>query len=98
MHGSPNFRPPQQDDARQRRQRRPPRRRFNWAFVLVPAAILPVFWIINGIEPAGTWDDVMDFLNVKNRERYTMLCCLGLGVVAVVWVVRILRGKGDEEA
>ncbi len=89
------YRPP---IVRRRRRRRPPRRRFNWAFVLVPAAILLVLWIISGVEPAGTWGDVMNFLDVKNRERYTMLGCLGLVVVAVVLAARILRGKGDEES
>ncbi len=90
----PQFRPPQQAYRRRRKQTR--RRKFNWAFVLVPAAVLILLWIISGIEPAGTWDDVMDFLKVNNRERYTMLACLGLLCVAIVWIARIF-GKDKED-
>ena len=39
----------------------------------------------------------MDFLNVKNCERYTMLMCLSLVCVAVVTIARIFRkGKNEE--
>ena len=67
------------------------------AFVLVPAGILLLCWIIKGIEPAGTWEEVMDFLDIKNRERYTMLFCLGLVVVAIIAIARILKPSRDEE-
>ena len=80
------------------RPRKPkPKRRFRWAFVLVPAAVLLVLWIISGIEPAGSWDDVMDFLKVRNRERYTLLACLGLVIVAIAAIARIMRGPDQDE-
>ncbi len=91
----PQFRPPQQAYRRRRKQAR--RRKFNWAIVLVPAAVLILLWIISGIEPSGTWDDVMDFLNVKSREKYTLLMCLCLVCVAIIWIARIFRKDSKDE-
>jgi len=93
--GPPGLGP--QGRPRLRRRRRRSRRRFNKAFLLVPAAVLILLWLIGGIEPAGTWDDVMDALNVQNRERYTMLMCLCLVCVAVVTTCHIFRKSKDEE-
>ena len=87
--------PPQQ--AYRRRRKQASRRKFNWAFVLVPAAVLILLWIISGIEPAGNWEEVMDFLNVKNRERYTLIMCLCLVCVAIVWIARIFRKDKEEQ-
>ena len=31
-------------------------------------------------EPGVTWDGVMDALRIKNRERYTQLAMIGIGL------------------
>ena len=72
-----------------RRQRR--RKRFRWELVLIPLAIFLFAWIYRGIEPAGTWDDMIDFLRVRSRERYTMLGCLGIVIVATCSILKALR-------
>ncbi len=94
---------------RQRRQpgrrpvvivRRPhrPRTTVRWSVLLVPLAILFAAWVISGIQPAGTWKEVMDFLHVKNRERYTQLACLGVALIAIVAIARVLGyGRGKKE-
>jgi len=83
---------------RPRSSRKPkPKWRFRWAFVLVPAAVFLALWIISGIEPAGTWDDLMDFMKVRNRQRYTLLACLGLVIVAIVATARVLRPSEDDQ-
>lgn len=61
------------------------------------AAILLAAWLVSGIEPAGSWDDLMDFLSVtKNRGRYTMLAVAGVVATVIVAVARIL-GYGRKE-
>ena len=83
---------------RRKRRKQPERWRPKWFLLLVPAAILLGAYVISHIEPAGTWDDVMDALRIRNRERYTMLMCLGLFIVGVVAIARVLRdhGKGKD--
>ena len=80
------------------RPRRPKLKwRFRWAWVWVPAAALLTLWVIHGIEPAGSWDDLMDFMNVHQRNRYTQLAVLGLVTVAIVAIARVLKPPSDEE-
>ena len=86
--------------ARPRRKRRKPPQRWRpkWSILLVPAAILLGAYVISHIEPAFTWDQVMRELGIRNRERYTMLMCLGLVIVGIVAIARVLRDdkKGKE--
>ena len=81
------------------RPRRPRHRwRSRWPLLLVPAAILLAAYVISHIEVAVTWDDVMDALDIRDRERYTMLAVLGCLCVACVWIAKVLRDdKKDEE-
>ena len=83
---------------RRRQQARPQRWRPKWSILLVPVAILLGAYVIAHVEPAFTWDDVMDALDIENRERYTMLMCLGLFIVGIVSIARVLRdhGKGKD--
>ena len=91
----PPYPQPQQADAHTRRRRRPRRRRFRWFLLSIPIAILAANWIAQGIEPAFSWDDVLDALNVRDRSRVTMLATLGVLVTAAVAIVRVVRGRGD---
>ena len=81
------------------RPRQPKHRwRIKWSLLLIPAAILLAAYVVSHIELAVTWDDVMDALNIRNRERYTMLATLGCLCVGCVWIAKVLRDdKKDEE-
>ena len=86
------VRPPR--TAPQRRRRWRPR----WSLLLIPAAILLGAYVISHVELAFTWDDVMDALDIRDRQRYTMLAVLGCLCVAGVWIAKVLRDdrKGEE--
>lgn len=81
--------------------RRPRRRRKkwhpHWEILWIALAVAACVWLVNSVEPGITWDEVMDWLNVRDRERYSQLCVLGILLVAVCLVWRILRGGGEEE-
>lgn len=70
---------------------RPVRFRFGW--LLVPLSLLGMAYILHHIRPVISWDDVMEFLNVKNRERYTMLAILCLISVFIVAATKIIGRK-----
>jgi len=71
----------------------PPRRKFQWGWVLVPLAVLGMAYLLGHTKPAVTWEQIMDFLHVHNRERYTMLLHLCLALTFVVAAARILGHK-----
>lgn len=86
------VRPPRKP--RQRRRRWRPR----WSLLLIPAAVLLGAYVISHIELAFTWDDVMDALDIRDRQRYTMLAVLGCLCVAGVWIAKVLgNDKKDEK-
>ena len=70
--------------------------RFHWQIVWIVAAILLAAVIISQAEPAFTWEDVMDALHVKNRERYTRLAVLGLTLIGTTAVFRLLSNRRDK--
>lgn len=72
---------------------RPQRWRFRWEIAAVVLALMAALWILRGIEPSFAWEDVMDALHVRHRERYTQLAVLGLTLVGIVLVYRICRSR-----
>ena len=72
-------------------------RRFRWYLITVPLAIWFLLWLSRGIQPSLSWDQVMDNLQVSNRERFTQFVVLGVLVTAGVIVLRILRGPREED-
>ncbi len=89
----------QQDDETQQAPQAPhparpqPRLQFHWAWILVPAALLLMAYVLHHSQSAVTWEQIMDMLGVHNRERYTMLFHLCLALTLVVATVRILRHR-----
>ena len=61
--------------------------RIEW--ILIPLVLLVLMYLGQG-RPVLTWDRVMDYLNVHDKDRYTMLFHLGLIVIGVVAVAKIL--------
>lgn len=66
---------------------------FRIGWLLVPLSLLGMAYILHHIQPVISWDDVMGFLNVKNRERYTMLAILCLVSVSIVAAAKIIGRK-----
>ena len=77
---------------------RPSRKRgeFRWGIVFVIAILLLLAWMASGARAGLSWDRVMDFLHVKNRERYTQLAVLGVAICAILGIARVLGWKKDE--
>jgi hypothetical protein len=66
---------------------RPRQPRFRWALALVPLACFFAAWVLSHIEPTLDWDNISNFLGVRNRGRYSMLavlCLLLIGILAVI--------------
>jgi len=66
------------------------KRRFRWELLWIIGATLVAAWFVSGIKPSGTWDDVMEWLNVQNRPRYSRVAIVGILAVAAVTLARIL--------
>ena len=77
---------------RKRRKRWRP----NWAILWVIVALLGITWLLHHIEPAVTWEDVMDYLHVHNRERYSQLAVLGIILTAICFAWQIAKGNKDD--
>jgi len=73
-----------------------PQWQFRWGLVLIPAVILLVAWFFHGVDLSGAWQDIMDLLHVRNKQRYSMLAVLGLVTVAIVLITKVLSKKEDE--
>ncbi len=79
----------------------PTRRRYRDAvrleYLLVPLLLLGVMWVLSGVDGAAfSFDDVMDGLNVQQRNQYRHIATLGLIVVAAVWIVKVLKSSDKQ--
>jgi hypothetical protein len=64
--------------------------------IAVPLACLLMAWVLKAIEPACSWQDVMDALHVKHQAQYSRLALLGCTLVGIVAILRILRQDKDD--
>ena len=81
---------------------RPPKRyRFRWPLVYVPIltflTIIIIRWITSSVEISFSWDDIMRYFRIRNRDRIQMLVILGIVVTTIVAIVRIMRPRQEEE-
>ena len=76
-------------------QPRRPRFRFRPALILVPLSLIFAAWVLNRIRPVIGWDDIMDLLGIRNRQRASMVIVLGLTLLAILLIKRIL-GKNRQ--
>ena len=81
---------------RPRRRRR--KKNFRWEFLLIPAAIFLVLYLLSGIEIAFEFEDVMDSLKVRGQIRYRQLAVAGLIALAIVAIVKVLRGSREDDS
>ena len=81
----------------------PPKRRvrrtIRWEYLAVPAAIAVFAAFMHAAqEPPFTWNQVMDWLHVVNRERYTrlgVLCVLAVACIAILRIARDTKTQDD---
>jgi hypothetical protein len=90
-----NMQHPQQETPPPHQREQPPRYVFRISWLLVPLVIGGMWYVLSHTAPVLKWSDVMDFLQVHNRERYTRLAVLCLVLVFIVAVIRILRKRDD---
>ena len=64
---------------------------FRWEWVLIPLALLIVWWFLGTVDPRCTWDEIMSCLHVRHKAEYTRLAWLGIFICAGLAVLRILR-------
>jgi len=74
----------------------PPKQGLRLEWILVPLALLGMAYVLRNTHSTVTWKHVMDLLQVKNRERYTMLFHLCLALTCVVAAIRILSRNNKE--
>ena len=67
------------------------KKRFRWEIIVFPATALLLIWFLKGIEPAGTWEEFLDFIGIHDKGRFRRFMCLGLIVVCIVSIARILH-------
>ena len=68
-----------------------PKKQFKWEIIIIPTIIIFLIWFIGGIEPAGTWEEFLRYIGVRDKARFSMLACLGLMIVAILAIARVLR-------
>jgi hypothetical protein len=69
------------------------RHRFTWELLLIPLVIFTVLYLVKGAEPSFSFEDIMNLLDVQNRDRYVRLFTLGCICVAIAAITRILSKK-----
>ena len=69
---------------------------FNMGWILATIALLGMAYILRNVRSSVTWDEVMDFLGVKQgRAAYTRQFHLFLVITFVVAAVKIFGRKDD---
>ncbi|MFC1793572.1 hypothetical protein ACFL3Q_08310 [Planctomycetota bacterium] len=79
----------QQPVVRQKQRKKKPKFRKTW--LLVPIATALSLFVLTNIDAAYSWSDILEWANVREEEKFTKLCVLGLIIVGVVAVRKILK-------
>jgi hypothetical protein len=69
------------------------RHRFTWELLLIPLVVFAVLYLVKGAEPSFSFEDIMNLLDVQNRDRYVRLFTLGCICVAIAAITRILSSN-----
>ncbi len=74
-------------------QWRPPKLRFRCRLFLIPALTsLTLMWFFSGIgDVAFEWTHVLEWLDVKNTDRYTKLAVLAAFLILLLLGAKVLR-------
>ena len=72
----------------------------HWTFrkelVLVPLACVGAAWFLSGVDSAYAWYEILDWLRVRDHERYTRLFLLGTSLITGLLIYKLVH-KGDKE-
>ncbi len=82
-----------EDDRMREARPQEPKRRFRMGWVLVPLALVVMAYMLSNAGSSLGWNQIMDLLQVRDRQRYTMLFHLCLTITVIVAAVRILGSK-----
>jgi hypothetical protein len=93
----PQLMPSPQHPGYPRPGRRRPRRKFRWYLLTIPLVLFAAKWLAQGIEPAFTWEGVLDALRVRDRERLTQLATLGVLITTAIAIYRVVWEPKDQE-
>jgi hypothetical protein len=69
------------------------RPRYRWWILEIVFACILTSWAIHSVEPAFTWNDVLDFFGVVHRREFSMLAVLCLLVIGFLLIKRIFRKR-----
>ena len=73
-----------------------PKYKFRWSvFLGVPFIVFLFFWLLNGVEPSFSFENIMEQLRVVQKHKYVRLACLGVLLVAVTIIVKTLKNHSD---
>ncbi|MCP4608779.1 MAG: hypothetical protein GY845_08700 [Planctomycetes bacterium] len=64
---------------------------FRSSWLIVLALLIGMYAFLKSISPALTWDQIMTWMHVENRERYSMLAILCMTMILITAIWRILR-------
>ena len=70
-----------------------PKCRFRWEIVGVVITILVFFWFIKGIAPSFEFEELMQKINIRHRERFIRFVSLAVVGLVIVLIVKLFKKK-----
>jgi len=70
-----------------------PKFHFKWWIVFVPLTLGLLLWIGQGLKPTFDWGDVLFFLHIANRDRFTELAVFMVLAIAFVIILKVVRDR-----
>ena len=67
------------------------KKQLKWEIIVIPVIIIFLIWFTSGIEPAGTWEEFLRYIGVRDKARFSMLACLGIMIFAILGIARVIR-------
>ena len=72
--------------------------RFRWSIAAVAALALVTVWIADAVTPSFDWQDILEGLGIRDRNRCTQLAVLCVLATAAALIVRVATaGKVDDD-
>jgi len=66
---------------------------FHKEWIIVPLICIGFFLFINSINPACSWGEITELLNVGHNGNYTQVAILAVALITLCTVLRILRSR-----
>ena len=66
--------------------------------MVVPLTFLVAAWFLNGVDGSAIeFEEIMEWLRVRDHERYVRLVVLAILLVGLVGVARVIKGAKKEK-